>query len=1785
MSRNTLASLIDAFNTQSNQVKTYLVNLLEIVKEGRVPSTETIGQLNRSVEQLQNQYQEIYQVAKVALSDDKLLPNGTSVPELATAVAESQSRLMKAQLERTQAVLAKFIRVQSLIEAFAKALVPYQTAASALLDQLTLDNLEELLPQAKAPESFLEAMSCNDLYTPDGIALMKQVQQAFPELEIQMGLNGGKYYIPSQDVPKTISSTSQAQTIAADTEVLAQNPAKPAANSILPDQVPTALNLSSGTEPQDNADSGNEQELSGSAETDGICYPVLNHAKTGNPSAASFKKEIEKMARSARAIRIILPLFTNLGVLSKEQIPQFTVCLDYPDSNQKQAIFAAVDGLASKGYLACFANAEGQELYCLSDYACKCLHKERIRQARELFFISIGNINLSAAAGVNREQADCFYRNNQLLLHYLVIQKDHLTNAAYNVLLQSIKWKGTSYQVLVFEGSIQQIAILCTSLSDAVASGADVLLVPQALADQMDSLSKTCRQIFVIGTDTVCALHPSCSAPPQPQPLDSVDNSAPFLSEAETGQSAAAAPGEALTTPTPYVPASTDPPVLSQEEPAPQVDVEPSLPSTPPEPCPEQLTPEGLLALQRTPTDQEFCTVIFQLLDGPVDRTTLSTDMVNAALLVKGAAQVDNCPVSSRLSRQLSLATRLLLGEDTYSSECLSTAFSNEQEDIPAFILAAYMNALLTPAMAYDYGLKGQAEQYFSRFNKGDLFEGLEAFKPLFNQLLHVRAGGFTPAVISLLGDAAESERFLNGLRRDAASNLTINPPKTRMKALPILYNTEFGPGSELYQCMESIASNDSPEDTLELIDLALSFYGVDVDDHRYSLHNEAIENRLNEAWDKINSSNSKTRFKLEYDARDLALRQYQQRLDIMIKWAEHIRSRMKGQKEIEQLRTQRNQILHLIDQLWADPSWKNARAASVLTWSIQYMREYLSGTFSQLKLYSDLLYTGVFSLSSAGTPELNLSLSRIKYYELWRNALRHIVCPRQPADKLVAEILGETSGQQPDLKDNLRQLIMLGQLLGSKDERYTVCEEQIKEAAAAADLYTVHFNDELELAYTYYRINETEKETLSGMMKQYQSYFYEIGDFACWRNFLGALKQQLFYFEEGRKKELSDRLTVKLDADPGAPLLQKARQLLEEENNFAVTEEYLNRYESGQRDLDYTVTPDFNYFSEFLSPDVFNPLFQECKRWKGKALRTFGWWYLENRLPKEWTNRLRESTKDLISHWPTGKNTANAEQVKALLCRLGIAAIDAVAETGKKEEIWDVTVQPTAKGLADYLHPIAAFGTKMKSPLHVIFLYGNHTERQLVDTVTSLNLGSISLVFIDLPIDVAQRRYIGEIFHTQKTGRNPFLLVDQVLFLYLAGHQETERLPAMLQCTLPYTTYQPFLRDGGSTADEMFCGRTLELNNIIDPNGACVVYGGRQLGKTALLERAESCCSKPQDHAFAIYSTIRWKSTEADVVDTLIYDINRKAKDFIALTPCQTIREMCIQLSALFQSGKIKSMHLLIDEVDDFLGAIAQDSYQQLQPLVDLKRETKNNFKFVIAGLHNVCRAKNATRANGIFGQLGTPLCIKPLSPIDAMQLLSRPLRYLGFQIDQYPHLETILTNTNYYPGILQFFGYILVETLTGQYSKYYHAANGNPPFTLQDEQLGAVMNSADLNKSIKDKFRWSLELDPRYFMIARCITVLYHLHEDDRMVGNWQGFSIREVMDVADLYQIHCLAPMSPQEYTVLMDEMVEMGILSKPTESTNRYRLRRSSFIDIIGESLDVLEADIVSNNTEV
>lgn len=199
----------------------------------------------------------------------------------------------------------------------------------------------------------------------------------------------------------------------------------------------------------------------------------------------------------------------------------------------------------------------------------------------------------------------------------------------------------------------------------------------------------------------------------------------------------------------------------------------------------------------------------------------------------------------------------------------------------------------------------------------------------------------------------------------------------------------------------------------------------------------------------------------------------------------------------------------------------------------------------------------------------------------------------------------------------------------------------------------------------------------------------------------------------------------------------------------------------------------------------------------------------------------------------PNKPEDANPNAILALLKELGLDAVSAepVRNTSSGMVRLSVTVRPDAKDKAEYAHPVDIMGTNMPSTLNVVCLFGRMQPNDIVDKICRLEMNRMALVFLNGPLDLQGRRQISERFHKEMSGLNPFLLIDWVLLLYLALRQKTERMPAMLSCTLPYTSsFQPFV-ESGSVSDEMFIGRKRELNKILDPNGPVIVYGGRQLG------------------------------------------------------------------------------------------------------------------------------------------------------------------------------------------------------------------------------------------------------------------------------------------------------------------------------------------------------------------
>ncbi len=1818
MNKNDFEAKLEKFDLLAVSTQERLTEIMSLIASRKIPSKEAIDALDIDFVTLRTNYEDAVALAKEQLLEEELPPEGSGLKEYAIAVENSSARMIRQRIERAGNILTRFTRIRAKLSEYALVLKPYQDAAADLLKELSEETVDEITTATEAPEALLSAIDIENIHSSEGFALLEEISKHYPR-QVQWGLVGHQYYVETSDNEDgSIVFTESAYEKSPSSEDTAGYDDKEETEeshdyleeinvadadteeTAVGEGAPCDLQVIAGSEPDTATPESTDAPVKNEENDDAVFHELLspvNKIKTGTPSASSFKKEVIKIGKINPEIKIVLPLLTNVGVLTKEQAFLFGVCMDCFDETDKNrnAVEISIDALVQKGYLACYRyEIEGheEEAYCLASYCYNCLRKDSISvQMKGYWALSFGKYKFIGDDNMQKSYLLDAVKKNGDLLQYLYFSKDALNEDEYQIVKQSIRFEDDHYYVAVIDQGKTQRCILLSDEAEMIDSGETEILFCSGKDNIPDKVNKNTNTVFLLckGTIVRCEYTGGKLRPVQGDAAEAkdiagdekfsvdelpTDNQLAHVEESDdpTDEHAAIKMAEKETEEVKEMETISADRTTSTE-----TAVEPTL---------KDVDPSDLLEMRETPSDGAFCALISKLLNRSVStKDQLTSVIVQSVLLANGVALEKDRPQAHRDAEQLKLATHLLLGDTPYSAEHLTSVFANPEDDNKALLLSAYLFAMLNPSVSYDYGLRNQTEMFFSQYEL--YFDRFGAFKPLFNKLMSVQSiatTGFSPATIALLGSAAESEAFINGLKKEANNYLVVQSPKTRMKALPLLYNNCFGAGSDLYECMRIIADDKEDQDSIEYVETILAEYCNRQND-AFTLNSGKVEKRLTVEWDKINQKN---KFKLEYDAHDQAIRQFTSRLELMLTWNEQMGNLNKRKQDISRLRVLKQEILSVCADIQKDGTWKKEMHANVLSWLLLFMKDYLNGEYSTLHIYSELLLTGAIPVNEDGSPNIDSTMAEIRYFEPWRNALRHIVAEKRNVEEVKAEILGDNIDSGDDeagLKDNLHQLKMLGKLVESKDDDYVITDAQMREATASADERAKHFYETLELAYTYNQINEIEKETLSGIMTRYKKDFYASMDFATWRRFLEALERQITEYAAGRKVGLRSKLDTRLARTPRSAILLEADRLLEEDMNLAVTEEYLNRYDAGETELDDAadlLLHDSDYFEDFLKRENFDKLLRECRRNDGRALKTFGWNYLEKNLPRDWTSRLRDDSKTMITSWPSRKDATNPQQIKTLFTCLGLNVIQAFKVNGRKEELFQIIVDPTPKSMADYRHPIAAFGTQLKSPINVIVLYGNYTEKQLVDTISSLDLGGISIVLIDRPFDAARRRLIGEIFHTQTSGQNPFLLIDQVLFMYLAMHQVTERLPALLKCTLPYTTYQPFVRDGGSTTDEMFCGRTQELATIIDPNGACVVYGGRQLGKTALLERVESRCSKPENKVFAVYSSIIRIKHEEEVVATLVSDIDKKTAGKIKLHGCTTLKEMCNQLSKMFRSGNIVSMHLLIDEVDDFLGAIADQAYRQLQPLVDLKRETRNSFKFVIAGLHNVCRAKNATRKNGIFGQLGTPLCIKPLSPTDALKLLSRPLNYLGFQIDRYPHLETILTNTNYYPGILQFFGYMLVQTLTGQYSKYYHAADGNPPFTLQDEQLGSVMNSSDMHKSIKDKFRWSLELDPRYFMIARCITMLYHYYEDDRSSGSWLGFKVEEIVEMAKMYEIHCLEDETLDDYKNLLDEMEEMGILSQP--KAGLYRLRRSSFVDIIGETVDVLEREIVNNNKE-
>lgn len=1717
---------------------------LSAITDGRVPSGEKIDRLGATLGELRRAYEELREAASAVsgVSSDE----ERSVAFYVETLRKDEERRAKEALAPLVALLEKYVSVSSGRDAFAEALRPSQEEARAVLALLKVgkaDSVEvSLEPEGsfvRPKRLFMDALAHEDLSDDEGMSLVDSLDEFYPS-RVSQGLMMNQYHLPAEKnvEPEATEAESVEPKTAAEERTKSravEAPAQAAQHVVAEAPEPQ------GVEPAPEMPSRTTAPAASPLLKKKLGTKTLRHDVLETPSSAP---------RSALSLVALWP-----GLTPQQATSAINVLSGFGGiRDNESAITKALETLARRGYLEKSATGER---YRLTPAAIELLQRESVAGMRNSKGVAAWPARLpddptspSARPTLRERIARCSELSSEqisnsydLTISYLRAMRDGCTTNQAKAMDSHALDEAPLRMTVAWDG-VEVLCVLAPGGATSATSGSVLSDVPPAPEVNVSSYDHW----FV---------------------LDANDLRDALVAEDESEDST---PEEVQGAGT------TDPDDLAQEK-APEQNDEPAT-TAEPEPADAPMSSRSLAAelwnRDEAPSDEEVWHFVDLLFREPRPEGS-SAPMAMVLALLKSLSQLEDHPWAKRTYRQLTLACDSSIGRHPYTADQLAEAFPTLDPSDQTRLLAAYCQAMLSPQNPYDHQLHAACESYMDSFES--YFPSLIVAKPLYSELLRIwdisPDRGLDRSVIAAISGEEHRRGVITELRARACKLCALPKVKAMIKSIPEFLSRCFDKSSDLGMCMQVIA--DDQREEAELVKTVLRSYLVAGTDQ---LDEEALAERIDDAWRDVVSDTKKNSkgMKLRYEARKQVDAAFHERLETMQEWLRYT-ERPVDDSTLGKLRSLRNDLSQLVDEaLSAGAELPSPFDAAVFDTMLHSLKAKLAGKRGDVVGFEDFLLTGYVSLEG-GLPVLEREHAAIRHCEPWRRVLRHrAALPQSP---LVAceRILDPNS----DSFDNFAQLSGLIETFGPFPGVSAPSAVDQHRARDAAEEELKRFADDLEMAYAYNQIDEIQKERLTDVANVSMERFFDLDDFANWRRFLSGLREQVRDLSADQRIALGNRLDAcreRLDEKDVSSLLVTAEGLFEK-GNYAVVEEYLNRFDTGERDIETSSIGERDDFSQFISDDVYRELYDFCSASKNQVFSRPAQEYLNGHAPTKWTTRQRDNAKELVKAWPGGSSrprTTDAHNMASLLRALGIS-VKSVKRVSDGQCHYKVETRPTERNLPHYNHPIAAFGTKLATVIDVLVLFGSNSPQEIMQKVVNEKMSAMSIVILDFPMRLEDKRELAQLFHTQQ-NHVQFIVVDRVLALYLALHEQVERLPLMLKCALPFTYYQPFVRDGGPTPDEMFCGRDKELDSILDPGGACVVYGGRQLGKTALLQRAESLRQKPEDHCYAVYVNIIQCTTEEEVAAKVSESLRTKAG--LEVPPARTLQELCDSIAVLMR-GNVSQLLLLLDECDRFLAAISQDAYAQLQPLVDLKRETMNQFKFVIAGLHNVCRAKNATENNGIFGQLGAPVCVKPLAPLEALQLISRPLKFLGFQVDRYPHLETILANTNYYPGIIQFFGHILVESMKGQYGRYYRAVDGHPPYPLREEQLGAIISQNDLNNSIKEKFRWSLELDIRYFMLARCIAMLYYeTEQSDDQLALLDGFPVSDIQGCAREYDISCLTGEDAKSLTLLLDEMVEMGILAKPDAEARCYKLRRRSFLNIIGPNGEAILDDIITDS---
>lgn len=210
-----------------------------------------------------------------------------------------------------------------------------------------------------------------------------------------------------------------------------------------------------------------------------------------------------------------------------------------------------------------------------------------------------------------------------------------------------------------------------------------------------------------------------------------------------------------------------------------------------------------------------------------------------------------------------------------------------------------------------------------------------------------------------------------------------------------------------------------------------------------------------------------------------------------------------------------------------------------------------------------------------------------------------------------------------------------------------------------------------------------------------------------------------------------------------------------------------------------------------------------------------------------------------LLETWPRGAGVGESA-LKNLLNALGFNLEIVHKEEsilGKIENYSVVLKRPQNGRKSNYKHPISVFGSEAEEKgFRVVCIFGKTDASRLIDIFKEVGNAKNTIVLLDYALTSSDRRILARKTKTDMSGK-VFAVIDRVILVFLAKHYSETAINRMLMSIImPFASYQPYIdKSADVMPPEIFIGRKYELEKIESPTGVNIVYGGRQLGKSAL--------------------------------------------------------------------------------------------------------------------------------------------------------------------------------------------------------------------------------------------------------------------------------------------------------------------------------------------------------------